>query len=64
MEISVCIFIKKGHRKVQGVPQSEAAANPWHQEEEKYRLNFGEVDVAPAKNWKMTKLTKWKTDKN
>ena len=26
---------KKVNWKVQGVPQSEAAANPWHQEEEK-----------------------------
>ena len=26
---------KKNNRKVQGVPQSQAAANPWHQEEEK-----------------------------
>ena len=29
----------------------------------KNRSNFGEVDVAPAKTWKMTKLTKWKSDK-
>ena len=26
---------KKVKRKVQGVPQLQAAANPWHQEEEK-----------------------------
>ena len=31
---------------------------------QKYRLNFGEADVAPAKNWKLRKLTKWKSDKN
>ena len=31
---------------------------------EKYRLNFGEVDIAPVKIWKMTKLTKWKINKN
>ena len=30
----------------------------------KYRSNFGEVDVAPEKNWKMTNLTMWKSDKN
>ena len=29
-----------------------------------YKSNFGEVDVAPAKNWKMTKLTQWENDKN
>ena len=28
---------KKIHRKIQGVPQSQAVANPWHQEEEKTR---------------------------
>ena len=34
----------------------------WTLEIVKYRSNFGEVDVAPAKIWKMTKLTKWKSD--
>ena len=30
----------------------------------KYKSNFDEVDVTPAKNWnKVTKLTKWKSDK-
>ena len=28
------------------------------------RSNFGEVDVALAKNLKRTKFTKWKSDKN
>ena len=28
------------NRKVQGVPLSEAAANPWHQEEEKKDKNY------------------------
>ena len=27
-------YQKKGKRKVQGVPQSQTAALPWHQEEE------------------------------
>ena len=29
------IISKKVNRKVQEKPQAEAAANPWHQEEEK-----------------------------
>ena len=32
---SFCTHLKKVNRKVQGVPQSEAAVNPWHQEEVK-----------------------------
>ena len=31
---------KKVNRKVQGVPQSQAAVNPWHQEEEKKNRNW------------------------
>ena len=27
--------------------------------QDKYRSNFGEVDVAPAKNWKVNKVEKW-----
>ena len=33
-------FRKKVNRKIQGVPQSQAAANPWHQEEEKKDRNL------------------------
>ena len=33
-------FDKKVNRKVQGMPQSQAAANPWHQEEEKKDRNW------------------------
>ena len=33
------IFTKKINRKVQGVPQSQTAANPRHQEEEKNDKN-------------------------
>ena len=32
-------FYRKQIRKIQGVPQSQAAANPWHQEEEKKDKN-------------------------
>ena len=32
--IAYVILLKKGKRKVQGVPQSQAAALPRHQEEE------------------------------
>ena len=31
---------KKVNRKVQGIPQSQTAANPWHQEEEKKDKNI------------------------
>ena len=31
--------VKNDNRKVQGVPQSQTAANPWHQEEEKMDRN-------------------------
>ena len=33
------LFHKKSNRKVQGVPQSQTAANPRHQEEEKNDRN-------------------------
>ena len=33
------MIIKKVNRKVQGVPQSQAAGNPWNKEEEKTDRN-------------------------
>ena len=34
LTVSKCFNVKKGKRKVQGVPQSQTAALPRHQEEE------------------------------
>ena len=33
-------YLKKVNRKVQGVPHSEAIANPWHQEADKKGRNW------------------------
>ena len=35
-----CNYVKKLNRKVQGMPQSQTAANPRHQEEEKKDKNI------------------------
>ena len=37
--LDILLDVKKVNRKVQGVPQSQTAANPWHQEEEKIDRN-------------------------
>ena len=34
-ELNILFELQTVNRKVQGVPQSQTAANPWHQEEEK-----------------------------
>ena len=45
---------KKVNRKVQGVPQSQTAAHPWHQEEEKktkWRVQNKQTNAREAHRW-------------
>ena len=44
MDNGACVFLKKSQRKVQGVPQSQAAAHFRHEEEE-------ETDKRPHGLW-------------
>ena len=43
---SLCVsdYIRKGKRKVQGVPQSQAAAHPKHEEKEKDKTKQAQIE--------------------